>query len=716
LLNLLTDAWLPVIRRHTGRCFIRPAQIVGNHEDNPVIAVDWPRPDFRIATLEFLIGLLTTAFPPDGGDGWLGLWNEPPEPAELDEAFVPFMHAFALDGDGPRFLQDLKDLQSSAEPIERLLIEAPGDSTTSKNTDLLVHRDRILSLGRAAAAIALYTFQSWAPTGGAGNRVGLRGGGPLVTLIVPGTAPTLWQTVWANVPEGGKVPTSDELPRVFPWLSATLTSESGTTVLPQTAHPLQCWWGMPRRIRLDFVRLAAPRPCDLTGAFDEVQVASWRQRPRGANYAFWGGVHPLTPYYRQKIGTEKLSLHPQPGGIGYRHWLGLVVGLSDGSRVPAASVSQWHDGFRGKNVGIPRTRLIAAGYDMDNMKARGFVESDMPLPSARDKQGQLTLDDLAKRLVESADQVAGLLRSAVRNALFSAGATVKLDAGALNAVRERFWEDTGLRFFAMLAAAADEADVASVGERTGWRDHLRDVALRLFDEAAPLSADAGWSAAARTGKARRRLGIALAGYGPAGTQLLITLGLAAVKSKAAKKNKECRMSLSISAAVDWWRDLLPDPGSNHSGDRAALARLRRCATVAEAMQDPATIALFRLCGGSGPLDLPAAGLTAAVLAHVREDDRHNPRIARHIGPDTTDKAQTALLKPLRFCRLMEADGPDERLAGFRRLAGLACGKLAVSDLTAALLDWSPKRQQRWIYDYWNAGRPAATANTMETAS
>lgn len=176
------------------------------------------------------------------------------------------------------------------------------------------------------------------------------------------------------------------------------------------------------------------------------------------------------------------------------------------------------------------------------------------------------------------------------------------------------------------------------------------------------------------------------------------------------------MSLSISAAVAWWRDLQPDPECNYAGDRAALARLRRCARVAEAMQDPATIDLFRHCGGSGPWDLPAAGLTAAVLAHVREDDRDNPRIARRIGPDTTDKAETALLKPLRFRRLMEADDPDERLAGFRRLAGLARGKLAVGDLAAALLNWSPQRQQRWVYDYWNAGQPIAAANAEETAS
>ena len=173
------------------------------------------------------------------------------------------------------------------------------------------------------------------------------------------------------------------------------------------------------------------------------------------------------------------------------------------------------------------------------------------------------------------------------------------------------------------------------------------------------------------------------------------------------------MSLQPAAAAAWWRDLQPDPGRNRPGDRATLARLRRCATVAEAMQDQATIALFRRCGGAGPADLPDAGLAAAVLAHVRDDDPAEPRIARRIGPDNTDKPETALLKPLRFRRLMEARTPDERLTAFRRLIALANGKLNVADLVVALLRWNEERQRRWIYDYWNAGQPPATAPAIE---
>jgi CRISPR system Cascade subunit CasA len=120
---------------------------------------------------------------------------------------------------------------------------------------------------------------------------------------------------------------------------------------------------------------------------DSVRVVSWRQRPRGANYAAWGGVHPLTPHYQQRSGGEKLAVHPQPGGIGYRHWLGLVLGTKDGLRVPAVAVSDWHNG-RGMDTGVRTARLIAAGFDMDNMKARGFVESEMPLPAAQNRDTQ----------------------------------------------------------------------------------------------------------------------------------------------------------------------------------------------------------------------------------------------------------------------------------------------------------------------------------------
>lgn len=516
--NLLREAWLPVRRRSGARALIRPAELADAAD--PPIALDWPRADFGIASLEFLIGLLATAWPPASSHAWLDAWHAPPDTATLDAAFAPIAHAFDLDGDGPRFLQDLEDLVSDEEPVERLLIEAPGASTTRQNTDLLVRRDRFPTLGRAAAAMALFTFQSWAPAGGAGNRTGLRGGGPMTTLVVPSARPTLWQQVWANVPIGeAAAPTG--LPRIFPWLAPTVTSEGTRTVTPESAHPLQAFWGMPRRIRLDFVRLDRPEPCSLTGTPDSVHVRSWRQRPRGANYALWGGQHPLTPHYRAKEGGEWLPLHPQPGGVGYRHWLGLVMASPDGLRLPARTVATWRDS-RAVDARAGDMRLLAAGYDMDNMKARGFVESEMPLPAAASAQDR----EAAAQLVEAADQVARLLRSAVRGALFGPGATVKLDAEVFAALRDRFWEETERDFFALIAARPPDAS-------DRWLARLRAVALALFDEAAPIAPETGANAP-RIGRARRQLLFALTGFGKDGEALFERLGLAKAQPRARK--------------------------------------------------------------------------------------------------------------------------------------------------------------------------------------
>ncbi|UPG72833.1 type I-E CRISPR-associated protein Cse2/CasB [Roseomonas gilardii subsp. gilardii] len=162
----------------------------------------------------------------------------------------------------------------------------------------------------------------------------------------------------------------------------------------------------------------------------------------------------------------------------------------------------------------------------------------------------------------------------------------------------------------------------------------------------------------------------------------------------------------VSAATAWWRDLQPDP-PRRAGDRGALARLRRCGSVADAMNETATIDLARRCDVRHPDALVEVALTAAVLAHLRED-RPGMTVARQIGPQGGPEAlETALMKPLRFQRLMTAVTPDERLAAMRRLVALAGGALNLRDLSAALLDWTEDRRRRWTYDYWGVGQPAA---------
>jgi CRISPR system Cascade subunit CasA len=175
--SLLTEAWLPAPRRASGSTHtIRHCDLTDGIDSDPIVALDWPRADFRLASLEFLIGLLATACPPaDDDDGWFTWWEAPPTPDILHAAFAPFAEAFVLDGSGPRFMQDLEDFGGETNPVETLLIDAPGDQTKKKNADHFVKRDAVTTMSRAAAAMSLFTLQSFAPAGGAGNRVGLRG-------------------------------------------------------------------------------------------------------------------------------------------------------------------------------------------------------------------------------------------------------------------------------------------------------------------------------------------------------------------------------------------------------------------------------------------------------------------------------------------------------------------------------------------------------------
>ena len=541
--SLLRDAWLPVRRAdHSFHC-IHLADLTDNWEQNPVVALDWPRPDLRIACFEFLIGLLHTAFPPEDGEAWRDAWRKPPHPTELDAAFAPLAAAFVLDGDGPRFLQDLEELPEGTVPIERLLIDTPGENTVKKNTDLLVKRDRFAALGRPAAAMALYALQAFAPAGGAGHRVSLRGGGPLTTLVLPGRRDAgqplpLWNMLWANVLLGDK-PKPSDLPIVFPWLAPTRRSDAGGTGTPldgKLAHRLQAFWGMPRRIRLEFSGAGPDDVCDLTGRRDDVLVRGFRTRPGGVQYLSAVSEHPLTPRYRTKPTEPWLALHPQPGGIGYRHWHGLVTANDAGGTLPADVVPSFNE--RRGSVEFPArrdARVLAAGYDMDNMKARGFVEAEMPLFDLDDAQAHKALLDHAAQLAQAATQAARLLANAVRTALADRADS---DAAFLDAVRARFFEATTAPFWQALHAARDRLetgqDIDTDGAGKDWLEALHRAALNLFDDAAPLDPlDPRATGRLKAGvwhpppvvEARRWLGINLAGHGPEGQKLRLILQL-----------------------------------------------------------------------------------------------------------------------------------------------------------------------------------------------
>jgi CRISPR system Cascade subunit CasA len=531
--SLLTERWLPVRRASGARSVISPAGVTEDIDRDPVVAFDWPRPDFDAAARELLIGLLSTACWREAlsSRSWGAWWRKPPTPGELAERFAPFSRAFELDGAGPRFLQDLDRLEDRGieNDAGALLIDIPSH---------FVRRAGHLVFDRATAAMALFTLQCFAPAGGRGNLTSLRGGGPMTTLVLPGEADTpLWQILWLNALWDKDWSDPAGMPeKVFPWLAPTRVSDKGVITTPRDVHPAQAWWGMPRRIRLAFAANRDGVPCGLTGRVDSVIVTGYLSRPSGTKYAAWSLGHPLTPYYRvKKTDVEWLPLHPQPERRAYRDWIGLVISDADGAearRAPARVVGT--AGARLSAMELFAPRLLAAGFDMDNrrlMKPRGFVESEMPLPVVSDAVRE-SFDLLVRSLVSGAREAAGLVSLAVGKSL-SSGELPDAGKSDRQLARDRFWDRTEAVFYevvsglpARLTAAVDDRALQdlTLAVSQAWFRHLRATVLPLFDELVPLD-DIEARAVERLVGARRDLITALNGRGKGGQALYGALGL-----------------------------------------------------------------------------------------------------------------------------------------------------------------------------------------------
>ncbi|MGP9797206.1 type I-E CRISPR-associated protein Cse1/CasA [Halomonas sp. 86] len=503
-MNLLTDPWLP-FRYRDSRIEYRPPSALA---DPDVLDLALPRADFQGAAWQFLIALLQTAMTPKNTDAWLDRYQTPPSLAKLDDLLAPFASAFELDGDGPRFMQDLDPLDDVKDaPVAGLLIDSPGANGIKNNTDFFVKRGRVETVCPECAALALYTMQINAPAGGAGIRVGLRGGGPLTTLILPeDESKSLWERLWPNVMPADAVGQPGQAWRapkacdsdLFFWMKDTRVSDKkGTEVLPEQVHPLHALWSMPRRYRLLFDE--TPGECDLCGCEATHPVRRLRAKKQGANYdGPWR--HPLTPYRRlnpKKLDELPLSSKGQPGGLGYRHWPGLV--LEDeavSGALPARVVTHHLQKYRQVEAAredgeafealFKHARLWVFGYDMDNMKPRGWYSVEMPLVGVPEGQ-QETLRGWAKRFVDLASDISWTLRNQLKRAWFKRPEDAKGDMSQIDA---QFFEATQLAFFTALREMGEvlrgdglSDDTLELSPETyrQWYVSLKKEAMALFD-------------------------------------------------------------------------------------------------------------------------------------------------------------------------------------------------------------------------------------------
>ena len=530
--NLIRERWVP-IRRLSGKIErIAPFEITSQYDANPIIALGWPRPDFDLASYELLIGLLAAVYPGDPGKPkqWTHLFHAPPSPNELAEALEPLADAFVLDGDGPRFLQDFDRLDGDELPIESLLIEAPGANTIKLNKDLFIKRGHARVFSRGAAAMSLYTLQQFAPSGGAGHRTSLRGGGPLMTLALPDGGQTLratlWQTLWLNTPADLRLNISERT-HAFPWLVRTRTSAKKETVHETDAHRLQAFFGMPRRIRLVFSENVHRHACDLTGTIDSVVCTGFTTLPWGVNYGIWR--HPTTPYYWPKANSNEapLPVHAPEGRLGYRQWLGLVF-QGDGARAADAILKGKDRLF---DLGAPWTdnsRLLAGGYAMDNMKALAFAEAEMPLHSV-DPSFNKEIERFARIMVGTAKIAASIIGIGIRRALLGPKTEVKFDQTVLDTARERFWEITEVDFHKTLDIAVRSLAHDPQGDEQdklvqAWHGCLERAAFSIFDDTASIDSFDELEPE-HIVEGRRLLVFSLRGYGKLGVSFFNALGI-----------------------------------------------------------------------------------------------------------------------------------------------------------------------------------------------
>lgn len=497
--NLLEEAWIPITNGKSGLTHIPPWKITDIPADSTLA---YNRPDYTGAMVQFLIGLLQTLFAPEKESSWRKVYQSPPSPDELRERFFTAKDAFNLVGAGPRFMQDPKLEQDPTEalPISNLLIDSPGENTLKENKAFFNKGSGSHGFSYAEAAIALFCMQTNAPAGGQGHRTSLRGGGPLTTLIWSGKS--LWENLWLNVLPAKEIfheafqIEPDAITNRFPWMGKVRTSEAngGGPTYPEDGHPAQYFWGMPRRIWL----LENPQTDQRTSG-SPVTVSAYKTKNYGVQYTGpWR--HPLSPYRLKD--SEAFCIHPQPSGIGYRHWMGLVVPGTSGkdSILPAQVIRHGRDERRAPGI---QSRLWAFGYDMDNMKARCWYEGMIPL-FEYDDAIRVDFEAKSQAMVQVAESIARNTRGAVQKAWFNERQEVR---GDLNHVQALFWTRTESDFYSrlneinvLLAAKTDPLPALE-----GWHRQLNRASLEIFDQYA-LSSPLEYENPGRIALARKGLG------------------------------------------------------------------------------------------------------------------------------------------------------------------------------------------------------------------
>lgn len=489
-MNLVQDAWLPFRMRDGAIQELKIADIV--RED--VVDLALPRADFQGAAYQLIIGLLQTLIAPENAKKWHEVYKNPLTVEELQQQLDRVLNAFNLVGEAPLFMQDFDELSDvTTNDISGLLIDAPGENGIKNNTDFFVKRNTVDVLSLPMTALALFTLQINAPSGGQGHRVGIRGGGPLTSLLLPKEDDTsLWEKLFVNVIcrdvwsyDDPDLNSAD----VFPWLAKTKISKNkNTEVYANDVHALTTFWAMPRRIRLEVEK--GEELCSISGQKVNDYVSRYRTQNYGNNYAgLWR--HPFTAYRfnPKKPDEPPSSVKAQPGGLTYRYWDVVLFSSNAEGQISSLNIDNFFyiSNRREKTFGYA-PRVWCFGYDMDNMKARGYYDIGFPLFYLElERKTDFFLS--IKQVQELTNKCRLELNKRIKEAWFERPSDNK---GDFSFITIQFLQRTESVFFELVQSLSLQEDYSSIEAITAntWLSGVQKIAESLFDEYT-LSGDVG---------------------------------------------------------------------------------------------------------------------------------------------------------------------------------------------------------------------------------
>lgn len=481
-MNLIRDPWLPCLMQDSSIQVLRLAEMVRPD----VIDLALPRSDFQAAAYQFLIGLLQTVMAPENNSEWHQRYNNLPTIVELQSFLDKVAHAFSLIGEGPLFMQDFDDLEDcKSSDINGLFIDGPGENGLKNNTDHFVKRDTNTAISLPMAAMALITWQINGVAFGSGYRVGLRGAGPLTSLVVSNDPNTsLWQNLWLNVINREYWVYDDPdlaSSSVFPWLGPTKCSNvPNSEIYADEAHPLVMYWATATRLRLEVQQCESV--CAVSGKAVKKIVKSFKRQNYGNNYAgTW--FHPFNAYRFNLKKPEEIPnpVKPQSDGITYRIWDVLSFTDKSNGHIRAKVIDHYYDvtkRIRSKFSAVPR--LWCFGYNMKNREALCWYSRELPIIN-HDYEKQEDFLLAIKELQILANKFRLEINNRIKEAWFDRPGDAKGDTSFIAA---EFWQRTENIFFEAVQALSKQEyyyPLATVSADQ-WLNAMQKVIQNLFDE------------------------------------------------------------------------------------------------------------------------------------------------------------------------------------------------------------------------------------------